>query len=146
MRMCCSGIYCAAFLLWEGPEVCVPNETFCTPHCSVPHMLTTTFLLQHYCQPAHNLLLLPYGPANCSHGDPSVQWCWAAWRALLYFRMDKMIHFINAFSYVQGNFIVPLTVFHDFCVPDDNLLWSEGLNPTQFSYAGLMMHSQKHVT
>lgn len=37
---------------WSWSFLCAPNETFCTPHCSVPHMLTTTFLLPHSCQPA----------------------------------------------------------------------------------------------
>lgn len=95
-------------------------------------------------QMTFSICLLPYGPVNCSHSAYQVKWCWAAWRALLYVSRAKLICFTDVLSYVWGNFIVSLTVFCGFCVPDDNLPWQEGWNSAQFSHASLTTHSLNH--
>lgn len=151
-----SNIFCSLLLgegTWSWSSMWALNETFCAPHCSVPHILNyhipVTILLSacpqlqvgaeqfllapRLHQMTYSICLLLYSPANCSHTAYQVPWYWAAQRALLYVSWVKIIHFTDTFSYAWGNFNMSLTVSHGFSVPDDNLPWPEGLNPAQFS-------------
>lgn len=144
-----SNIFCS-LLLGEGTSswssMWALNETFCTPHCSVPHILNyhipVTILLSACPQlqvGAEQFLLAPmlhqmtfsiclllYSPANCSYTAYQVPWHWAAQRALLYVSWYTLL----TLSPVREE---TLTVSHGFSVPDDNFPWPEGLNPAQFS-------------
>lgn len=107
----------------EGPEVYCPfvlQMKLSAPEVAQFLMLTTTPLLQHCCQPAHNCkgeqsssfccwccreqpsfnICLLFYPANCTHSPSQVLLRWTAWKALLCVWWIKMIHISHTLSSV----------------------------------------------